>query len=535
MAPTTVSAPAQEKDHSFVLLFVALMLVMFLASLSQMVLSSALPTIVGELNGIEHLAWVSAAYLLASTIMMPIYGKLSDVFGRKPLIVIAVVLFLIGSVVGGLAGDMNWLIAGRAIQGLGGGGLMILSQASIADVVPARERGKYMGLLGAVFAVSSVAGPLLGGWFTDGPGWRWAFWMNIPIGILALIAVVAYLRIPVKAVDRGRTDVFGMILMAAATTGIVLVATWGGSTLAWNSPEILWLIAGSVVSLVLFLVVESKADEPIIPMTLFKDLNFNLSTIASLLTAVAMFGAIGYMPLYFQMALGESAINAGLLMIPMMATLLITSVGTGILVSKTGKYKSLPIYGTLVLAVGLGLLGTVTLSTSLVVICVYMALVGVGLGGSMQILTLIVQNSFPNNMVGTATASNNYFRQIGGTIGTAVVGSLFVSRLATLLAERLPAPAKGEASPSFNSLTPEIIQNLPDAVRLPVIGAFNDALMPLFTWMLPLALVSVAVLLFVKAKPLSTTVEGDIMIEAIAEGQLIMNDDDEPGRVNRPF
>ncbi len=533
MASTILSAPEREQKRSFILLFLALMLVMFLASLSQMVLASALPTIVGELNGIEHLAWVSAGYLLAATIMMPIYGKLSDVFGRKPLIVIAVLLFLAGSVVGALAGDMNWLIAGRAIQGMGGGGLMILSQASIADVVPARERGKYMGLLGAVFAVSSVAGPLLGGWFTDGPGWRWAFWMNLPIGILALVAVIAYLRIPLKAVERGRTDVFGMILMAAATTGIVLVVTWGGSTLAWDSPEILGLIVGSVVSLVLFLIVESKADEPIIPLTLFKDLNFNLSTIASLLISVAMFGAIGYLPLYFQMARGESAINAGLLMIPMMATLLITSVGTGVLVSKTGKYKSLPIYGTIILTIGLLLLGTVTLTTPIVVIGLYMALVGTGLGASMQILTLIVQNSFPNNMVGTATASNNYFRQIGGTLGTAVVGSLFVSRSSTMLATVLPAPAEGEAGVTFNSFTPEIIRNLPEDVRLPVIGAFNEALMPLFGWMVPLALVSVAVLLFIKAKPLSTKVEGDIMPEALAEGQLIMNDDDEPGRVDK--
>ena len=533
MVTSTLSAPVQEKKSPFVLLFAALMLAMFLAALSQMVLSSALPTIVGELNGVEHLAWVTAGYLLAATVMMPIYGKLSDVFGRKPLLVIAIVLFLIGSVVGGLAGDMNWLIAGRAIQGLGGGGLMILSQASIADVVPARERGKYMGLLGAVFAVASVAGPLLGGWFTEGPGWRWAFWMNVPIGIVALIAVIAYLNIPVQQKNRGRTDVVGMILMAAATTGIVLLVTWGGTLYAWDSPEIIALISGTVAALVLFLVVESKASEPIIPLALFKDLNFNLSTIASALTAVAMFGAIGYLPTYFQLARGESAISAGLLMIPMMAALLITSVGTGFIISKTGKYKALPILGTIILAIGLVFLGTVTLETEIFVVCIYMALIGVGLGASMQILTLIVQNSFPNAMVGTATASNNYFRQVGGTVGTAVVGSLFVSRLGTLLAENLPAGAG--AGTELNSLTPTIINNLPDAVRLPVILSFNEALMPVFTWMVPLALVAVIVLMFVKVKPLSTTVEGDIMLEALAEGQLIMNPDDEPGRINRPI
>jgi EmrB/QacA subfamily drug resistance transporter len=525
MATTTVSAPVQEQKRPFVLLFAALMLAMFLAALSQMVLSSALPTIVGELNGVEHLAWVTAAYLLAATVMMPIYGKLSDVFGRKPLIVIAIVLFLVGSVVGGLAVDMDWLIAGRAIQGLGGGGLMILSQASIADVVPARERGKYMGLLGAVFAVSSVAGPLLGGWFTEGPGWRWAFWMNIPIGILALVAVITYLNIPVQKIARGRTDVLGMVTMAAATTGIVLLVTWGGTLLAWDSPEIIGLIIGTVVALILFLIVESKASEPIIPLALFKDRNFNLSTIASALTAVAMFGAIGYMPTYFQLARGESAINAGLLMIPMMAALLITSVATGFLISKTGKYKSLPIYGTIVLAVGLVLLGTVTLETGIVAICVYMALIGIGLGASMQILTLIVQNSFPNAIVGTATAANNYFRQVGGTVGTAVVGSLFVSRLGTLLSEKLP---EGGGGTELNSFTPDIISNLPDALRVPVIQAFNEALIPVFTWMVPLAIVAVIVLAFVRVKPLSTTVEDDIMFEALAEGQLIMDENDVP-------
>ncbi|GAB2829554.1 MDR family MFS transporter [Alpinimonas psychrophila] len=524
MATTTLPAPVREYKRPFVLLFAALMLAMFLASLSQMVLSSALPTIVGELNGVEHLAWVSAGYLLAATIVMPIYGKLSDVFGRKPLLVIAIGLFLAGSVVGALAGDMNWLIAGRAIQGLGGGGLMILSQASIADVVPARERGKYMGLLGAVFAVSSVAGPLLGGWFTEGPGWRWAFWMNLPIGILALVAVIAYLNIPVKKVARGRTDVLGMITMSAATTGIVLLVTWGGTMYAWDSPEIVSLITGTLVALILFLVVESKASEPIIPLALFKDRNFNLSTIASALTAVAMFGAIGYMPTYFQLALGESAINAGLLMIPMMAALLIVSIGTGVIISKTGKYKSLPIYGTIILAGGLALLGTVTLDTEIFVIGIYMALIGIGLGASMQILTLIVQNSFPNAIVGTATAANNYFRQVGGTVGTAVVGSLFVSRLGTLLAEKLPEG--GGAGTELNSFTPDIIIHLPQAVRLSVTQAFNEALIPVFTWMVPLAIVAILVLSFVKAKPLSTTVEDDIMIEALAEGQLIINEDD---------
>ena len=521
------STPAKaEAQPRIALIFIALMLTMFLASLSQMVLSSAQPTIVGELNGVELLSWISAAYLLASTVTMPIYGKISDVFGRKPLIIIAILLFVAGSVVGGLATDMEILIIGRAIQGLGGGGLMILSQAAIADVVPARERGKYMGLLGAVFAVSSVAGPLLGGWFTDGPGWRWAFWMNIPLGLLALIAVIAYLHTPKAQAGRGRPDIFGMMFMAAATTGIVLIVTWGGSSLAWDSAEILWLIAGTAASVILFIFAESKAQEPIIPLMMFNDRNFNLTTIAAPLTAIAMFGAIGYMPLYFQMALGESAVAAGLLMVPMMAALLITSVVSGIVVSRTGRYKLMPIVGTFILAGGLYLMGTITLETEVWLICTFMAIVGIGLGLSMQILTLIVQNSFSNKMVGTATASNNYFRQVGGTIGTAVVGSMFVTRLHEQIAANLPAAAASSAGSKFGSLTPDVIRHLPDALRIPITLSFNEALIPLYTMLIPITLVAAFVLMFIKFKPLSTVVEHEVMPEALAEGQLLITEED---------
>lgn len=521
---TITATTTGEKKPKIALIFVALMLVTFLASLSQMVLSSAQPTIVGELDGVEHLAWISAAYLLASTIMMPIYGKLSDVFGRKPLIILAILFFVAGSIVGGLATDMNTLIAGRVIQGLGGGGLMILSQAAIADIAPPRDRGKYMGLLGAVFAVSSVAGPLLGGWFTDGPGWRWAFWMNLPLGVLALAAVIAFLHTPSQKPERGRPDVLGMTFMAAATAGIVLIVTWGGTTYQWNSVEMIWLIVGSIVSLIVFLFVESKADEPIIPLSMFKDRNFNLTTIAAMLTAVAMFGAIGYMPLYFQMALGESAINAGLLMLPMMGALLITSVASGIIVSRTGKYKSLPVIGSLIVAIGLYFLGTVTLATDVFWICVYMAVVGIGLGLSMQILTLIVQNSFSQKMVGTATASNNYFRQVGATVGTAVVGSMFVGRLNELIAAKLPQVAAAGGGSNIGGLTPDALQKLPEAIQLPLVSAFNEALIPLFTMMIPLAIAAAIVLLFIKFKPLSTEVEREIMPEALAEGQLLINE-----------
>lgn len=514
-----------SSPRTITLLFCALVVTMLLASLSQTVLSSALPTIVGELHGVEHMTWVITAYLLASTIVMPVYGKISDLFGRKPVLLTAIVLFVGGSIYGAFAADMTTLIIARVVQGLGGGGLMILSQAAIADVIPARDRGKYMGFLGGVFALSSVAGPLLGGWFTEGPGWRWAFWINVPLGVIAVVAVGILMRLPkAQLTERPRLDYLGMSLLGVATTAIVLIATWGGSTYEWNSPEIIGLIVAAVVAAGLFVLAESRVAEPIMPLALFRDRNFNLSTVAALLTSVAMFGAIGYMPTYLQMATGASATAAGLLMIPMMGALLLTSIGTGQLVSSTGRYKLWPIVGSVVLALGLGLLSTVAVDTPTFVICIYLGIIGLGLGSSMQILTLVVQNSFPHTMVGTATAANNYFRQVGGSLGSAVVGSVFAARLTALLTERLPAGGSGPSDGS-NSLTPAIVHGLPDALRLPIIGSYNEALMPVFIVMVPLAIVAAIVLCFIVEKPLSTKIEKEIPAEALSEGQLLPVDD----------
>jgi EmrB/QacA subfamily drug resistance transporter len=427
-----VADPAMKRN--ILLVFAGLMVTMLLASLDQTIFSTALPTIVGELNGVDHMLWVTTAYILASTIMLPVYGKLGDLIGRKGLFIAAIGLFIAGSVVGGLADNMAWLIAGRAIQGLGGGGLMILSQAIIADVVPARERGKYMGIMGGVFALSSVAGPLLGGWFTEGIGWRWAFWMNIPLGILAIVSAVVFLKLPKVDHAKPRIDFTGMGLLAIASTCLVLVTTWGGTTYDWDSLVIIGLIAGFVVAAIAFVMVERRAAEPIMPLHLFKDRNFNLTTIAGLITGIAMFGALAYLPTYLQMVTGVNATEAGLLMIPMMAALLVSSIVSGQLVSRTGRYKWLPIVGTVVVAGALVLMSTMTPALPIWILCSYLALMGLGLGMSMQILILIVQNSFPVREVGTATASNNYFRQIGAALGAAIVGSLFVARLTDLLA-----------------------------------------------------------------------------------------------------
>lgn len=525
--PATETAPADpHARRTLVLLFVTLMVVMLLASLSQMVLSSALPTLVGELDGVEHLSWVITAYLLASTVTMPIYGKVSDLLGRKPLLIVAVLLFIAGSVLGGLATDMTSLITARAVQGLGGGGLMVLSQAAIADVVPARERGKYMGILGGVFALSSVAGPLLGGWFTEGPGWRWTFWMNVPLGLIAVVAIIVLMRIPAPQREgRVRIDVLGMALLVVATTALVLIATWGGSQYDWTSPEIIELAGVAFVAAVLFVIVERRAADPVIPMHLFGDRNFVLATVAGLLVSVAMFGAIGYLPTYFQMSVGATATEAGLLMIPMMASLLITSIVSGAIISRTGRYKLIPVLGTIVLAIGLGLLSSVTIDTPVAVVCAYMAVIGIGLGTSMQVMTLVVQNSFSHREVGTATAAHNFFRQVGGSLGSAIVGSVFVARLTELLLERLPEGATNGGG--TGSLTPGLVASLPDALRIPIITSYNEALMPIFLGVVPLALVAVVLLAAIVEKPLATTIAHEIPVESLAEGQLLLAEEDD--------
>ncbi|WP_010203349.1 MDR family MFS transporter [Salinibacterium sp. PAMC 21357] len=502
---STASDPAAKR--SILLLFAGLMVTMLLSALDQTIFSTALPTIVGELDGVNHMLWVTTAYILAATIMMPVYGKLGDLIGRKGLFVGAISIFMIGSVVGGLAPDMTWLIVGRAVQGLGGGGLMILSQAIIADVVPARERGRYMGAIGGVFALASVAGPLLGGWFTESIGWRWAFWMNLPLGALAILAAITLLKLPKHDNTRKPTiDIAGMILLAITSTAIVLVTTWGGTQYDWDSLIIIGLIALAVVGGFSFVMVERAAPEPIMPLHMFKERNFVLTTTSGLITGIAMFGALAYMPTYLQMVTGVNATQAGLLMIPMMGALLVSSVTAGQLVSRTGRYKWLPLTGSFIVAIGLALLSTMTPDLPIWVLCSYLAVMGLGLGMSMQILVLIVQNTFPNSQVGTATSSNNYFRQIGASIGTAVVGSLFVARLTELLGTRLPAAA-ASATGDTNSLTPAAVRDLPDAIREIIVGAYNDSLTPVFLYMVPLVLVSAVLLMFIKEVPLATTID----------------------------
>jgi EmrB/QacA subfamily drug resistance transporter len=485
--------------------FAGLLVAMLLSSLDQTIFSTALPTIVGELDGVNHMLWVTTAYLVAATIMMPIYGKLGDTLGRKSIFIGALALFLVGSVIGGLAQDMTWLIVGRAVQGLGGGGLMILSQAIIADVVPVRERSRYMGVMGAVFGISSIAGPLLGGWFTESIGWRWAFWVNIPLGLAAIAMAAAFLKLP-KHDAKVKLDVWGILTMAVAVTSVILVTSWGGTEYDWNSPTILALIVIAVVSAAAFVMAEHRAAEPIIPLKLFKSRNFVLATTAGLVIGVAMFGALAYLPTYLQMVTGVNATVSGFMLLPMIVGLMFSAIGTGQIAARTGRYKWMPLSSMAVTALALWLLSTLTVDMALPVLLGYLFLLGFGIGLGMQILILIVQNSFADREVGTATASNNFFREIGASIGGAVVGALFSSRLTDLIAERMPASGASSAG-ELNSLTPAAVDALPDGVRDVIIGAYNDALTPVFLMLVPIVVIGFVILFFIREEPLRASLE----------------------------
>ncbi|MDU0478254.1 MDR family MFS transporter [Staphylococcus chromogenes] len=516
-----VASPAADTPRGesprIPLILVALMLGMLMSSLGQMIFSTALPTIVGELGGVEHMSWVITAFLLGQTISLPIFGKLGDQIGRKGLFIFVIALFMIGSLVGGLANSMSVLIIARAMQGVAGGGMMILSQSIIAEIVSARERGKYMGIMGSVFGVSSVLGPVLGGWFTDGPGWRWGLWLNIPLGALTIAGTLAFLTLP-RRPRVGSFDFIGAAFMATATTCLILTVTWGGNEYEWTSPTIIGLILATVILGAIFVLVELRAKDPLVPMGFFKNRNFVLTTIASLAIGMFMFGALGYLPTYLQMVHSLTPTNAGLMMIPMMIGLMGTSILTGNLVSRSGKYKLYPIVGLVITALGMVLLSRLHAESSLYLVGAYFFIFGVGLGAAMQILTLIVQNSFPLAVVGTATGANNFFRQIGGSLGAALVGGLFTSRLTNKLAANVPAALHElgpEAAPyaavfgggeGSHRITPAMVSQFPEVLRHAIQVSYNDSLTPVFLILMPLALLSAAVMVFVTETKLKETI-----------------------------
>lgn len=494
--------PKPERKRGVAAVFAGLLLAMFVSTLSETVTATALPTIVGDLGGVDHMQWVTTAYILASTIMMPIYGKLGDLFGRKYLFIVALSVFIVGSATCGLTPSMDGLIAGRAVEGLGGGGLIILAQATIADIIPPRQRGKYMGVMGSVFAVSTVVGPLLGGWFVQVTGWRWLFAFNIPLALLAIAAVAFFLTNPERRGDRPPVDVGGMMAMAVSVSSLVLATAWGGTLYPWLSWQIIGLFALFVVAAVAFVLVERRAKEPIIPMLLFKNRNFVVCTITGMFIMLGMMGTVSYLPTYFQIVDGLAPEQAGLMTFPMMAGVLLTAVGTGFLATKTGRYKWMPIASCAVAAVGFVLLSRLTPDTSLLMTGVFLFVLGFGIGLGQQILVLIVQNEFPHAIVGTATAANNFFRQIGSTLGASLVGALFTSRLAADLAAQLPKTD----NISMNRITPQFIDHLGGPARDIITTAYSDALVPIFLYVVPLLVVGFLLMLTLKENPLAKSV-----------------------------
>ncbi|PMC65498.1 MFS transporter [Corynebacterium tuscaniense] len=500
------------------LVFAALLITMLMSSLGQMIFASALPTIVGELGGDEHMSWVISAFMVTMTIALPIYGKLGDGLGRKWFYITGIAFFIAGSTLGGFANSMTVLIIGRAVQGFGAGGMMINSQAIIAEVVPARQRGKYMGIMGAVFGISSVLGPVLGGWFTDGPGWRWGLWMNIPLGLLAMTVATLVLHLSKGSREGFRFDWPGAALLTVATSTLILATTWGGLQYPWTSARILGLLATSAVAAAIFVAVELRTKNPLVPMHLFRNRNMTLTTAAGVVLGVAMTGVMAYLPTYLQMVHALTPTEAGFMMVPMVGGMILTSTGSGALISRRGNYKKFPIIGLCIVAVGCFLLSRLTVDTGLGTLGVFIFVYGFGLGLVMQVLILIVQNSFPLAVVGTATAANNFFRQIGMSVGASMVGTMFIHNMQNNMAERLPAafaamgPDGAQYSEAFQggaaqSLTPGTVNQLPQPLRDVIASSYNDGLTPIFLLLIPLVLAAALVLLPVREDKLKETVD----------------------------
>jgi EmrB/QacA subfamily drug resistance transporter len=489
----------QEERRRVRLIFAALLLVLLLASLDQTIVSTALPTIVGDLGGLEHLSWVVTAYLLSSTVVGPLYGKLGDLYGRKLVLQTAIVIFLVGSALCGLSQNMGELIAFRALQGIGAGGLIVTTLAVVGDIIPPRERGRYQGYFGGVFGVATVIGPLLGGFFVDNLTWRWIFYVNVPIGIVAF-AVIAVAFHTHQVQRRHQIDYLGAVLLGGALSAVVLFTSLGGTTYAWDSWQIVSLIVASVVLVPAFLLVESRAAEPILPLSLFRNRTFAVTSAIGFIVGFALFGAITYLPLYLQITKGSSPTVSGLQLTPLMAGVLITSIASGQLITRFGRYRPFPIFGTAVMALGLFLLFLLQVGTSIWVAMAYAAVLGLGLGAVMQVLVLAVQNSVDPRDMGVATSGSTLFRQIGGSIGVSVFGTIFANRLRVELADRLPPGAR---LPESND--PAAIRALPPRVLDAFEHAFASALHPVFLSAACIALVAFVLTWFLRDVPLRQT------------------------------
>jgi len=479
--PDPGGAPVAMTPRALRLVIAALMLGMLLAALDQTIVSTALPTIAGSLGGAAHLAWVVVAYLLASTVSTPLWGKLGDLYGRKRLFQYAIVIFLVGSVLCGLSQTLGQLIAFRALQGLGGGGLLIGAQSIIGDIVAPRERGRYAGYFGATFGSATVLGPLVGGVLTEHASWRWVFYVNLPIGIAALIVTAIVLPAHSSRVQH-RIDYLGVVALTVAATSIVLYASLGGVTYPWASPEMLALAAIGIVGSIAFIAIERRATEAVLPPRLFANRVFSAASAISFVVGFAMFGALTYLPFFLQTVRGVSPTLSGLWLLPMMGGLFGASITAGQLISRGVGYRRFPIMGTALMVVGLALLSTIGIDTSDVALCVDMFVFGVGLGLVMQILIVAVQNAVEFRDLGTATAGANFFRMIGGSFGTAVFGAIFTNQLL----ERLPPGVHG----SVAHLTPKELHSLPPALLLHVLEAMTQSIQTVFRWAIPVAAIA---------------------------------------------
>jgi EmrB/QacA subfamily drug resistance transporter len=505
----TSVAPTQPQPRVR-LIFGALMLVLLLASLDQTIVSTALPTIVGDLGGIAHLSWVVTGYLLATTVSGPLYGKLGDLYGRKLLLQAAIVIFLVGSVLCGVAQNMPQLIAFRAIQGLGGGGLMVTTMAVVGDIIPPRDRGRYQGFFGAVFGVSTVIGPLLGGFFVDSLSWRWIFYVNLPVAGIALAVIATAFHSRAVHV-RHSIDYLGASLLAGGLTSIVLFTSLGGTTYAWDSAPIAVLIVLGLVLTTAFVLVEARASEPILPLSLFRNPVFSVTSAVGFVVGLALFGSVTFMPLYLQVVRGHSPTDSGLLMTPLMAGVLVTSIGSGQLISRFGRYKPFPVAGTALTAVALLLLSRLAVDTAPWQAAVFMLLLGAGLGMVMQVLVLAVQNAVDYANLGVATSGSTLFRSIGGSIGVALFGTIFANRLSHELAERLPPGTRLPAAAD-----PATVDRLPPAVHQPYVEAFAASLRPVFLVASGIALTAFLLTWLLREVPLRKTVKTEGVTESFA-------------------
>lgn len=502
---STIAVPPELEPRQVRVVIGGLLLVLLLAALDSTIVATALPTIVGEFGGLSRLSWVVTAYLLAQTVVTPLYGKLGDIYGRKKVVQIAIAIFLTGSALCGLSRSMTQLIAFRALQGFGGGGLIVTTQAVVGDIVPARDRGRYQGIFGAVFGLASIAGPLIGGYFTTHITWRWIFYINLPLGFIAVFVIATTLPGAAKRVSHA-IDYAGALLLATALSGIIIATDLGGIAYPWTSPGIIGLIAVVLVSFGVFLHVEQRAKEPVLPLRLFENRTFVISAVVGLIVGFALFGSVTYLPLFLQIAKGASPTSSGLRMIPMMAGMLISSIVAGQLISRRGRYKVFPIFGTAIMTIGLFLLSRMTPATSLGTASVLMMILGLGMGLVMQVLILAAQNAVEYQDLGVATSGATLFRLIGGSVGTAALGAIFAARLHHHLETLLPPDVAAHAAGAGVNISPRTIAGMPTAIREAYATGVTSSLGTVFLVATFVGLVGFLLIWLLPEKPLRETV-----------------------------